>query len=173
MTVTEASRDVVEGTGGPGAGRQAGAPSLPVPAAGLANLVGSGDPRTIGKLFAGTSLLFLLVAAGAGLAVGFDRVDTSDAYLGEAANQVQALYAITGLFLVVLPLMIGLATAIVPLQIGASTVAFPRASAAAYWTYLTAGGLCSPPSPSTAGRSATAPSRCSCSSPGSSPCSSP
>ncbi|HEY8526523.1 MAG TPA: cbb3-type cytochrome c oxidase subunit I [Acidimicrobiales bacterium] len=112
------------------------------PPTGVANLVGSGDPRTVGKLFVGTALLFLLVAGGAGLTAGFDRaVETTDAFLGEAANQVYALYAVTGLFLVVLPLLIGLATAIVPLQVGASTIAFPRASAAAYWTYLTAGGL--------------------------------
>jgi heme/copper-type cytochrome/quinol oxidase subunit 1 len=132
MTVMEASPDVAEATA---------APSPSAPPAGLAALVGSGDPRTIGKLFVGTSLLFLLVASGTGLATGFDRIDTADAYLGDWANQIYSLHAVTGLFLVVMPLMLGLATAVVPLQVGASTVAFPRASAAAYWTYLTAGGL--------------------------------
>jgi heme/copper-type cytochrome/quinol oxidase subunit 1 len=141
MTVTEASRDVVEASGGAGAGA-ANAPSPSAPPAGLASLVGSGDPRAVGKLFVATSLLFLLAAGGTGLATGFDRaIEVSDAYLGGTAKQVYSLYAVSGLFLVVLPLLIGLATAVVPLQIGASTVAFPRASAAAYWTYLTAGGL--------------------------------
>lgn len=132
MTVTEAPPDVVEA---------AAAPAPSAPPAGLAALVGSGDPRTTGKLFAGTSLLLFLVAAGAGLATGFDRIDTSDAYLGDVANQVYTLHTVAGLFMVVLPLLIGLATAVVPLQVGAATVAFPRASAAAYWTYLTASGL--------------------------------
>jgi cytochrome c oxidase subunit I len=141
MTVTEASRDVVEASGGAGTGA-ADAPSPAAPPAGLAALVGSGDPRTVGKLFVGTSLLFLLVTGATGVLTNFDRaVEVSDAFLEGTANQIYSLYAVSGLFLVVLPLLIGLATAVVPLQVGASTVAFPRASAAAYWTYLTAGGL--------------------------------
>jgi heme/copper-type cytochrome/quinol oxidase subunit 1 len=51
------------------------------------------------------------------------------------------LHSTAGLFLGVMPLLLGLATAVVPLQLGASTVAFPRASAAAYWTWLVAGGV--------------------------------
>ena len=39
------------------------------------------------------------------------------------------------------PLFIGIATVIVPLQVGASTIAFPRAAAAAFWTWLLVGGL--------------------------------
>jgi heme/copper-type cytochrome/quinol oxidase subunit 1 len=142
MTVTEASRDVVEATTGAGAGSAGEAPSPQAPPPGLAALVGSGDPRTVGRLFVATSLLFLLVTGGTGLATGFDRaIDVSDAYLGGTAKQVFSLYAVSGLFMVLLPLLIGLATAVVPLQVGASTVAFPRASAAAYWTYLTSSGL--------------------------------
>ena len=44
-------------------------------------------------------------------------------------------------FLFVIPLTIAVATVIVPLQVGASTLAFPRAAAAAAWTYLLGGGL--------------------------------
>jgi cytochrome c oxidase subunit I len=134
MTVTEAPRDVVEAAAGP-------APSAPP--AGLAALVGSGDPRTVGKLFVGTSLLFLLVAAGAGVAVGFERVDLSgfEVLDSDVASQVFTLQSIAAVFLGVLPLLIGIATAVVPLQVGASTVAFPRASAAAYWTFLVSGGI--------------------------------
>jgi heme/copper-type cytochrome/quinol oxidase subunit 1 len=144
MTVTEASRDVVEASGEAGTGAaDVSAPTFPAaPPAGLAGLVGSGDPRTVGKLFVGTSLLFLLVSGATGVVANFDRaIDATDAFLGGTANQVYSLSAVSGLFLVVLPLLIGLATAVVPLQVGASTVAFPRASAAAYWTYLAAGGL--------------------------------
>ena len=56
-------------------------------------------------------------------------------------GQVFAYRSIAAAFLVLLPLTIGLATAIVPLQLGASTLAFPRAAAAAAWTYLIGGGL--------------------------------
>ena len=135
MTVTEAPRDIVV---------DVAADTEPAPPSGLAALVGSGDPRTVGKLFVGTSLLFLLVSGVAGLLVAFELIDLDqpDNILGnDVFQQVVTLHSITGLFLVVLPLLLGLATAVVPLQVGATTVAFPRASAAAYWTYLVAGGL--------------------------------
>src|SRR5918994_2130226 len=98
-------------------------------------LVGSGDPRTVGKLFIGTSLLFLLAAGVAGVLIGFERVDLSGIELldRDIVQQVFTLHSTAGVFLGVLPLLIGLATAIVPLQVGASTISFPRASAAAYW----------------------------------------
>jgi cytochrome c oxidase subunit I len=134
MTVTEAPRDVVEAAAGP-------APSAPP--TGLAALVGSGDPRTIGKLFVGTSLLFLLMAGVVSVLVGFERVDLSgfEVLDGDVVSQLFTLQSIAAVFLGVLPLLIGLATAVVPLQVGASTVAFPRASAAAYWTFLASGGV--------------------------------
>lgn len=134
MTVTEAPRvdDDVAAT-----------PSPPAAPTGLAAVVGSGDPRTIGKLFVGTSLLFLLVSGVAGALVGFEQFPSdSKTFMGpETAVRVTTLHATAGLFLGVLPLLLGLATAIVPLQVGAPTVAFPRASAAAYWTWLVSGAL--------------------------------
>jgi heme/copper-type cytochrome/quinol oxidase subunit 1 len=134
MTVTEAPRDVVEA---------AAAPALSAPPTGLAALVGSGDPRTVGRLFIGTSLLFLLVAGVAGVLIGFERIDLSGIEVldRDIVQQVFTLHSTAGVFLGVLPLLIGLATAIVPLQVGASTIAFPRASAAAYWTFLVSGGI--------------------------------
>jgi heme/copper-type cytochrome/quinol oxidase subunit 1 len=134
MTVTEAPRDVVA----PGV-----APAESAPATGLAALVGSGDPRTVGKLFVATSLLFLLVAGAAGVLIGLERVDLSgiDVLRGDSVLQVFSLQSTALLFLGVVPLLLGIATAVVPLQVGASTVAFPRASAAAYWTFLVSGGI--------------------------------
>ena len=135
MTVTEAPRDVAETPAVP--------EPLSAPPTGLAALVGSGDPRTVGKLFVGTSLLFVLGAAVVGVLVGFERVDLSgfEVLDSAAVAQVFTLQSIGIVFLGVLPLLLGLATAIVPLQVGASTVAFPRASAAAYWTFLASGGI--------------------------------
>lgn len=135
MTVTEAPRDV---------GDVAVAEPETSSPGGLAALVGSGDPRTVGKLFVGTSLLFLAVSGVAGLLVGIEQIDVSDfeGVLGtDTFAQVDTLEWVTGIFLGLLPLMIGLATAVVPLQVGAPTLAFPRASAAAYWGYLVTGGL--------------------------------
>ncbi|HEX5367616.1 MAG TPA: cbb3-type cytochrome c oxidase subunit I [Acidimicrobiales bacterium] len=134
MTVTEASREPVEAAATP-------VPVVPPP--GLAAVVGSGDPRTVGKLFIGTSLVFLLVAGVAGALVGFELGDASGKQVFEADTtlRVFTLHGTAALLLGVLPLLIGLATAVVPLQVGAATVAFPRASAAAYWVWLVAGGI--------------------------------
>lgn len=135
MTVTEAPRDA--------AVEAAAAPSLSAPPTGLAAVVGSGDPRTIGKLFVGTSLLFLITSGVAGALVGIEQYDVSGSEIfgADTALRVFTLHSTAALFLGVVPLLIGLATAVVPLQVGASTVAFPRASAAAYWVWLVSGGL--------------------------------
>lgn len=134
MTVTEAPRATAEA---------AAAPSPSAPPTGLAAVVGSGDPRTIGKLFVGTSLLFLIVAAVVGALVGIEQYDVagSEIFAADTAVRVFTLHTTVLLFLGALPLLVGLATAVVPLQIGARTVAFPRATAAAYWVWLVAGGL--------------------------------
>ena len=133
MTVTEAPRAVAPA---------AAAPTPTAPATGVAAVVGSGNPRMVGQLFVGTSLTFLLVSGVVGALVGFERIDlAANDIFGDDLLRAYALHTVTGLFLVVLPLLLGLATAIVPLQVGAATIAFPRASQAAYWTYLASGGL--------------------------------
>src|SRR5512138_3846247 len=135
MTVTEAPRDA--------ALEAAAAPSPSAPPTGLAAVVGSGDPRTIGKLFVGTSLLFLLAAGVIGVLTGVEQYDStgSEIFGADTLPRMVTLQATGALFLGVLPLLLGLATAIVPLQVGATTVAFPRATAAAYWTWLTSGAI--------------------------------
>lgn len=135
MTVTEAPRAA--------ALEAAAAPSPSAPPTGLAAVVGSGDPRTIGKLFVGTSVLFLLASGVAGALVGIETYDTAatDLFGAETTVRMLTLHSTAALFLGVLPLMVGLATAVVPLQVGASTVAFPRATAAAYWVWLVSGAL--------------------------------
>jgi heme/copper-type cytochrome/quinol oxidase subunit 1 len=96
----------------------------------------------VGQLFVGTSLTFLLVSGVVGALVGFERIDlAANDIFGDDLLRAYALHTVTGLFLVVLPLLLGLASAIVPLQVGAATIAFPRATQAAYWTYLASGGL--------------------------------
>src|SRR5918994_4441573 len=135
MTVTEAPRAA--------AVEAPAAPSRSAPPVGLAAVVGSGDPRTVGKLFDGTSLLFLLASGVVGALVGFEQyqADTAEIFGAETAVRMFTLHSTAGLFLGVLPLLLGLATAVVPLQVGAPTVAFPRASAAAFWVWLVSGGL--------------------------------
>ena len=92
MTVTEAPRDVVEAPARP-------APSPPP--TGLAAVVGSGDPWTVGRLFIGTSLLFLLMAGVVAVLVGFERVDLSgfEVLDSDIVRQLFTLQSIAAVFL--------------------------------------------------------------------------
>lgn len=121
------------------------APALapPRPATGFAALIGTGEHLRIGRLWIATSFLFLMVSAIAGVLVGVERIDTSGIDVLEADTVVQLvnLYPVAGVFLFLVPLLLGLAIAVVPAQIGSPSLAFPRAAAAAYWTYLVSGGI--------------------------------
>jgi cytochrome c oxidase subunit 1 len=105
---------------------------------GLAAVLGTGDHKTVGRVWIGASALFLLLTVVVGVLLSVERVtvDELDVLGNDHVLQFFSLYRVGFTFLVVLPLFIGLATVIVPLQVGASTLAFPRAAAAALWTWL-------------------------------------
>ncbi len=137
MTVTETQAP-------PAAGTTAAALEPPRPATGLAAVLGTGEHRTIGRLWIFTSFAYLVIAGVAGVLVGVEKIDTDglgDVLGSDVFAQTLSLHAVAGTFLFLLPLFIGLATHVVPAQVGAPTVAFPRAAAAAYWTYLLAGAV--------------------------------
>ncbi len=136
MTVTETEAPAEAETPAP-------ALAPPPPATGLAAVLGSGDHKVVGRLWIFTSFAYLLVAGVTGALVGVEKVDVSglDVLDVDVFAQTYSLHAVAGTFLFLLPLLLGLATYLVPLQVGSSSVAFPRAAAAAYWTYLVAGGV--------------------------------
>jgi len=137
MTVTETQAP-------PAAETTAPAFAPPRPATGLAAVLGTGDHRTIGRLWIYTAFVSLVVAGVTGALVGVEKVDTGglgDVLDADIFAQTYSLHAVAGTFLFLLPLLIGLATYVVPMQVGAATVAFPRAAAAAYWTHLVAAGV--------------------------------
>jgi len=113
-------------------------PSIVPTPRGLVGVLGTGDHKTIGRLYVGFSLLF---GVGALALLGYFGVDAmatehdTHAFLGFTLGQLGLV------FLFLMPLFTGLATAIVPLQVGASTIAFPRAAAGAFWTWLLSAGL--------------------------------
>lgn len=117
--------------------------TVPAPARGLAGLLGTGDHTRIGRLYLGSSLLFLVLAGVLGELVAIERVDSDGFAVFSDGSFLQAIgfHNVVGVFLFLLPLFVGLATVVVPLQVGARTVAFPRAAAAAFWTHLLAGLL--------------------------------
>jgi heme/copper-type cytochrome/quinol oxidase subunit 1 len=137
MTVTETQAP-------PAATTTAPALEPPRPATGLAVVLGSGEHRTIGRLWTFTAFAYLLIAGVAGALVGVEKVDTDglgDVLGSDVFGEVLSLHAVAATFLFLLPLFIGLATHVVPAQVGAATIAFPRAAAAAYWTYLLGGAV--------------------------------
>jgi cytochrome c oxidase subunit 1 len=113
------------------------------PAGGLAALLGTGRHAAIGRLWIGTSLVFLVVSGGVGVALGAERLKPETYNLLDQDNYGQSLslHGVGGLFLFAIPVLIGLATIVVPRQVGAETIAFPRAAAAAFWTFLIGGSL--------------------------------
>src|SRR5215831_20874991 len=114
-----------------------------VPAGGLAGLLGTGRHAVIGRLWIGTSLVFLVLTGALGGVLGAERFKTDTYNILNQDNYAQALslHGVGALFLFAIPIMIGIATVVVPAQVGAESVAFPRAAAAAFWTYLIGGGM--------------------------------
>jgi cytochrome c oxidase subunit 1 len=108
---------------------------------GLGAVLGSGDHKTVGRLYVGFSLVFGIVAFGLTALSDLQGIGDGGTLLGlSSAFPVFTLGQLALVLLFAIPLFLGLATAIVPLQVGANTVAFPRAAAAAFWTWLVSAG---------------------------------
>ena len=141
MTLTE-TRPETEAVAAGDDSRPATQSSAPqwTPPTGLAGILSTGDHRVIGRLYIVFSLLLSGVALTLGMLVGIEQADIDGGFgvFGQANElfQVFGLYRTTLILCGLVPLFLGLATAVVPNQLGASSVAFPRAAAAAFWTWL-------------------------------------
>ena len=134
MTVTEDA---------PAAAPAVSQPTAPAPAAtGLASILGTGDHKVVGRVWLVASLLHLVLAGAAALFVAVLRIDpqpTSDNdFFAQAVTlRVDRRH---------LPLPPAAHhrprhASSCRSRSGAATIAFPRAAAAAAWTYLLGGGL--------------------------------
>ncbi len=100
-------------------------------------LLGTGDHKTIGRLFIGGGLIGLVGGLIVGIAAVFyannydDRAASGIDYLPQVWSLTRDLVLLGGL----VPILVGLAVYLVPLQIGAPSLAFPRGAAAALWTW--------------------------------------
>ena len=97
------------------------------------------DHKSVGKMWIGASLLFLVLISILGIVTNLERLSLGSAEIfGTNATYFQGwvLYRTGAIFLVALPLFIGIATSIVPLQIGSPSIAFPRLAAAAFWSWF-------------------------------------
>jgi cytochrome c oxidase subunit I len=106
------------------------------PLPGFAHLIGSSDHKAIGRFYIVFALLFGAAAWTLAALVSLDAVADLDLLPEDATGQVYTLSRFALVLLFAVPLLIGVATYVVPLQVGASTIAFPRAAAAAFWTWL-------------------------------------
>lgn len=120
------------------------AASTAAEAADVEVVLGTGDHKTIGRLWIAVSSLYLVAALVVAVVAGAERIDLDGFAIVEDAEMYAQLWSAARealLVLGVVPLLVGIATYIVPLQIGASTLAFPRGAAAAFWTWLVSGAL--------------------------------
>ena len=115
----------------------------PVPTGGLVGILGTGRHAALGRLWIGTSLVFLVLTGVVGGVLGAERFKTDTYNVLNQDNYAQALslHGVGGLFLFAIPVLIGIATIVVPNQVGAESIAFPRAAAAAFWAFLIGGGM--------------------------------
>ncbi|MCB1038059.1 MAG: cbb3-type cytochrome c oxidase subunit I, partial [Acidimicrobiales bacterium] len=132
MAVTETPPETVEAASAAATSAPRSQPS------GLAAVLGSGDHKTIGRLYVLSSLLLGAGVLVLGLLFGVEAVkpETWDVFSSAHAMQLFTLLRVATVFLLAFPLVIGVALVVVPLQVGAHTVAFPRAAAASYWGWL-------------------------------------
>ncbi|WP_420620861.1 cbb3-type cytochrome c oxidase subunit I [Candidatus Poriferisocius sp.] len=141
MTLTE-TRPETEAVAAGDESRPATQSSAPqwTPPTGLAGILSTGDHQVIGRLYIVFSLLLSGLALTLGMLIGIEQADIDGGFgvFGQANElfQVFGLYRTTLILCGLVPLFLGLATAIVPRQLSASSVAFPRAAAAAFWTWL-------------------------------------
>lgn len=114
---------------------------------GLAAALATTDHKAIARMYILLGLAGGLLATVLTMLVALERSDISGIEVftwgaeSQTFFQAWSLGRTSLLFFCVMPLLIGLATYIVPLQVGAPSIAFPRAAAAAFWTWLLAMGI--------------------------------
>jgi cytochrome c oxidase subunit I+III len=95
---------------------------------------------TIGQLYIGTALLFLLLAGVLGLLMRAQLAVPGGTLLGpDAYNQVFTMHGTVMMFLFAVPIVEAVAVYLLPNMLGARDLPFPRLSAYAYWAYAFGG----------------------------------
>ncbi len=109
---------------------------VPTPRPAWIEAATSADHKAVAKLWIGSSLTFLAVAA---VLFALTRlqliVPDSTIIVPEVFNRILTASLVTTVILFALPLLIGLIGYVVPLQIGARGVALPRLNQLAFWLY--------------------------------------
>jgi cytochrome c oxidase subunit 1 len=98
------------------------------------------DHKKIGILYAGTAMLFFVLAGVEALLIRLQLAGPDGSVLTAAQyNTMFTMHGTTMVFLVGMPLAVAFGNYLIPLQIGARDVAFPRLNMFGYWVVLLGG----------------------------------
>ncbi len=112
-----------------------------VPTTLIDGVFGSGDHKTIGRLWIGAGALMTLVALVVSLVSAIELIDLEAFAIFDDGDQLTQAWSLGRdllLFGGLVPIFVGLATFIVPLQVGSPSIAFPRGASAAFWSWFVA-----------------------------------
>ncbi len=100
--------------------------------------LGSGDHKTVGRLWIFSGLAVGLAALILRFVAALEQLDTGEFSLLEDGNELVQVWSMSRDLLIfggVVAVLIGIGTFIIPLQVGASAIAFPRGAAASFWVW--------------------------------------
>jgi heme/copper-type cytochrome/quinol oxidase subunit 1 len=104
-------------------------------------LATSADHKSVGVLYLGTALSFLVLAVTELVLMRVQLIVPESTTISPTIfDQLLSAYGATAVVMFAIPLALGLIGYLVPLQIGARGTAFPRLGALSFWLYL-AGGI--------------------------------
>jgi heme/copper-type cytochrome/quinol oxidase subunit 1 len=104
----------------------------------LDRTLGTGDHKTVGRLWIFSGLVLGVAALVIRLAVAVEQIDDGGFAFVEDGNELVQLWSLSRdllIFGAVVAVLVGIGTFIVPLQVGSGTIAFPRGAAAAFWVW--------------------------------------
>ena len=142
MALTE-TRPETDATGSAGVSSASGASSGTAAPATIDGVLGTGDHKTIGRLFIGAGLIGLIGGLVVGIVAVFqaNNFDDLDADAIDFLPQIWSLSRDLVMFGGLVPILMGIAVYLVPLQVGAPSLAFARGAAGAFWTWILGTGL--------------------------------
>jgi cytochrome c oxidase subunit 1 len=100
----------------------------------------AGDHKSVGILYLGASLTFLVLAVVEFVLMRVQLiVPENTAIEPQIFDRIMSTFGVTAVVLFAIPLAFGLMSYVVPLQIGSRGIAFPRLSLLSFWLYLIGG----------------------------------
>lgn len=113
-----------------------GAPPVRTQATAVEKVLGTGDHKTVGRIFIGASLLFVLCDLVMAGLVNLQAASGNELLEETVGFRFGLNHPLALLLCGAMPLVLGLAIYLVPLQVGSPTIAFPRAAALSLWGWL-------------------------------------